>query len=208
MTINNLWGGRLGWFLFGRWRDRGDFFGGLLHRRGHFRWILDCGLVLRGHLDDINLHWWRHLLLYRFEWFSTQGLFEGGSLLCTGSCVWHGHVPRCVGHRAWQAWNRRHNHLRQKESNLLPPYCLNPCNQTILKHLFTMCAYFVSRCTVESSLFIMGWSSCISLVTLTHKFSSPRRFNRVMNCLALLCKKPITQEPAKLWQSTNIGPHQ
>ena len=39
--------------------------------------------------------------------------------------------------------------------------------------------------TVESSLFMMGQCPWISWVTLNHQFTSPRMFNKVINCPAL-----------------------
>ena len=59
--------------------------------------------------------------------------------------------------------------------------------------------------TLEPSMFVdFMWYPCIP--------KNLRMYNKVMNCLTLLCNKPNTHEmmlqkkPEKYWSSTNIGP--
>ena len=50
----------------------------------------------------------------------------------------------------------------------------------------------------ESSLFLGDQKSWIWWVTLTHEFTSPEMFNKIMNCLGLTRNKPVTHESASL----------
>ena len=51
--------------------------------------------------------------------------------------------------------------------------------------------FVMYTCTVESSLFVRD--QC-SWVIFAHEFTSPRTFNKVINCSTLLCYKPVTHE--------------